>query len=242
MNVQARFDKESDIRDYIPTTAKVAGEVVVLDDGKAGICNDAIAANALGSVQVSGIVEINNAAVSGSAGSPVGWDEDANPVSGTAGTGAITTYLGDADFIIGMLAEDLASTDTSAKVVLNEYNPAKPIFEGMTFEKTAVDKTLDIQDVGKVIIVTADAKTITLPATAAGLGPIVIVNGCADAAALVTIAPNSNDKIMGPDIAGADNTAIANTKATAKHWDYIKLHPDIAGNGWEIQAKRGIWA
>jgi hypothetical protein len=89
---------------------------------------------------------------------------------------------------------------------------------------------------------TVDAKTITLPATAAGLGPIAIINGGADAAVLITVQPNASDKIMGPDIAGVDNATRTNTKATAKHWDYIIIHPDIAGNGWEIQKMRGIWA
>lgn len=242
MNFEARFYCEKDIRDYTPATAKVAGQVVVLDDGKAGICIDAIAANAKGAVQVSGIVEMNNAAINGAAGSPIGWDEDASPVSGTASSGAATTKLSAVDFLLGSLASALASTDTSCFVNLNDFNPAKPIFEGKVFEEITTSKTLDAEDCGKAFIVTADAQTITLPATGSGLGSIVIINGCADGGAVINISPAAVDKIMGPDLAGVDNKDLINTKATAKHWDYVIIHPDVAGNGWEVLAKRGTWA
>ncbi|MFA7462438.1 MAG: capsid cement protein [Anaerovoracaceae bacterium] len=242
MDPEARFYKEGDIMDYTPTGARVAGQMVQLDNGKAGLVIDAIAANALGAVQVSGIAEAKNAAINGSAGSPVGWDEDGDPVSGDSGSGALTTNLADADFIVGSLFEAMASTDTTAKVVLNEFDPKKPIFAGMTFETVSADKTLDELDCGKALIVTADAKTITLPATASGLGPIAIINGGADAAIAVNISPNSDDKIMGPDIAGTNNKDLINTKTTAKHWDYVIISPDVAGNGWQIHAIRGTWA
>ena len=242
MDAEAKFYKEADAMDYTPAAVKVAGQVVQLDNGKAGICIDAIAASALGAAQVSGIIEIKKAEVAGSAGSPVGWDEDGDPYGGTAGTGALVTNLAVADFIVGSLFEDMASTDATAKVVLNEFDPEKPIFANMVYEAVADDLTLDVQDAGKALIVTADAKTITLPATAAGLGPIVIINGGADAAIAVTIAPNANDKIMGPNIGGTDNKALVNTKLTAKHWDYVVISPDVAGAGWQVHAIRGTWA
>src|SRR4030043_1748556 len=99
MDPEARNYKALDgTRDYTPATAKVVGQVVQLDNGRAAICIDAIAASALGAVQDAGIVEIKNAAIEGSAGSPVGWDEDGSPVSGTASSGALTTNLAVADF------------------------------------------------------------------------------------------------------------------------------------------------
>jgi hypothetical protein len=216
--------------------------VVQLDNGQAGIVIDAIAANELGAVQVEGIIEIKKANVAGSDGSPVGWDEDGNPYLGTAGTGCLVTNLAVADFIVGSLFGDTAAADETAKVTLNKFDLKKPIFANMVFEAVADDLTLDVQDVGKALIVTVDAKIITLPATAAGLGPIAIINGGADGAIAVTISPNSNDKIMGPNIAGADDKDLVNTKLTAKHWDYVILSPDVAGNGWQIHAIRGTWA
>lgn len=114
-------------------------------------------------------------------------------------------------------------------------------FAGLACEAVADNKTLDAQDVGKLFYVTADAKTITLPATVAGLGPIVIMNGGADAGVAVKVSPNANDKIMGPDVAGTDNKDQINTKTTAKRGDYIVITGDGA-NGWWISAKRGTWA
>jgi predicted RecA/RadA family phage recombinase len=241
MNTEAMAYQEGQMLDYTPTAAKVAGQVVQAG-GRAGICVTDIEANVKGAVLIAGIVKMNNGAVSGSKGDPVGWDEDGTPVDGTAASGCLTTDLSVVDFLVGSLTAALAATDVVAYVELNKFVPNSPVFEGFKFETLTDNKTLDIEDVGKAFIMTVDAKTITLPATAAGLGPIVIINGGADGAVLVTVQPNSSDKIMGPDIAGADNAARTNTKTTAKHWDYIVIHPDIAGAGWEIQRKRGIWA
>lgn len=114
-------------------------------------------------------------------------------------------------------------------------------FAGMVFEALAADKTLDVQDVGKVFYVTDDAKVITLPSTVIGYGPIVIMNGGADAAVLVTVSPAAADKIMGADIAGANDKDHLNTKLTAIKGDYINIAADGA-DGWYISAYRGIWA
>lgn len=240
MDSEAKFLMECDALDYTPTGVRTAGQVVQVA-GKAGICVDAIDANALGSVQVRGIVEIKKAQIAGSAGSPVGWDENGSPYNGTALAGALTSNLAAADFIVGSLLEDMAATDETAKVILNEFDPKKPIFANMVYEAVAADLTLNAEDCGKALIVTVTGKVITLPATAAGLGPIAIINGCADGT-IVTISPNSNDRIMGPNIAGNEDKDLVNTAQTAKHWDYVIISPDVAGNGWQIHAIRGIWA
>lgn len=226
---------------HTPAAAKVAGEIIEVG-GRGAMCASAIAANVQGAVQVKDVIKVRAAAVSGDAGDPIGWDDDGDPVGGTAGSGAATTVLSDADFLLGSLTEDLAATDGEAKVALNEYVNEHPNFDGFTFEEVTANKTLDAQDCGKAFIVTADAKVITLPATASGLGPVAIINGGADGAVAVNISPNANDKIMGPDIAGTDNKDLINTKATAKHWDYVIIRPDVAGNGWSVDAIRGTWA
>ena len=115
-----------------------------------------------------------------------------------------------------------------------------PAGEGETFEDVADNKTLDAEDVGKVINVTADAKTITLPAVSAGL-EYVIRNGGASGTVEVTVSPNAVDKIMGADLAGVDDKDRINTKATAIIGDYIHL---IYGGatGWMVVAERGTWA
>ena len=127
MDSETRYVQDGMTVDYTPSTACVAGQVVQLDDGRAGICVDAIAANQLGAARVKGIVEIKQKAEVINAGTVVGWDEDGDPYGGTSGTGAITQYLADADFIIGAVQETTAATDQTAKVNLNEKGESGPV-------------------------------------------------------------------------------------------------------------------
>ena len=83
-------------------------------------------------------------------------------------------------------------------------------------EEVTDDITLDAQDNGKLLIVTTDAKTITLPATGAAYGPYRIMNGGEDGDVLITISPNANDRIFGCDMGGDEDHDLLNTKATAK--------------------------
>lgn len=69
----------------------------------------------------------------------------------------------------------------------------------------------------------------------------MIANGGADGAVAVTISPNANDKIMGPNIAGVDNKDRINTKATAKTGDFIVIVGDGV-DGWDITREVGTWA
>lgn len=240
MDTEAINLQHGDYLDYTPAAPVVAGQVVQAG-GRAGICASAIGANVKGAVQVKGIIKVKAAAISGNVGDPIGWDENGTPVGGTA-TGAATTTLSAADFIIGSLVAALADTDGVAQVALNEIIPSQPSFEGLLFEEITDDKTMDAEDCGKAFIITVDAKTITLPATANGLGPMVFINGGKDAAVIITLSPAAADKIMGPDIPGTADKDLINTKLTAKHWDYVILRPDVAGAGWSIDAMRGIWA
>ena len=111
--------KEGNYLDYTPGSAKVAGEIVQIGN-LAAMCSTAIAASALGAAQVRGVIKAVAAAVTGSVGDLIGWDEDGDPYGGTAGTGAATTILSDADFLLGTLETALTATDGVAKVLLNE--------------------------------------------------------------------------------------------------------------------------
>lgn len=102
------------------------------------------------------------------------------------------------------------------------------------------DDTLAEADSGIVHVITADAKTFTLPGTAAGL-TFVIVNGGEDGEVGVSVSPHDDDKIMGAGFTSANNKDAINTKATAKKGDYIVLVGDGA-DGYCVQAVRGIWA
>ena len=108
------------------------------------------------------------------------------------------------------------------------------------YETVSVNKTLDIQDTGKVLFVNTDAITITLPAIAVPLFTTLVNIGAFGAVAL-TISPNANDMIHAPDLAGTNDKDHINTKATAQRGDYCRIHNGDA-NGWSVMKQRGIWA
>lgn len=111
---------------------------------------------------------------------------------------------------------------------------------GYVAEAVAVNKTLDAQDSSKLFYVTADAITVTLPAVE-GMDGIRVMNGGAFGTIAVTVSPNSADMIEGPDITGADDKDIINTKVTACRGDFIDIGYSDA-NGWVITKKVGTWA
>lgn len=102
-------------------------------------------------------------------------------------------------------------------------------------------KTFDAEDSGKLFWATGDATALTLPAIAAGLSGLTIVSGGAFGSQATTIDPNASDMILGPDITGADNKDLINTKATQRRGDFVEL---IAGDadGYMVVKMRGIWA
>jgi hypothetical protein len=115
----------------------------------------------------------------------------------------------------------------------------KDPWEGRLAETAGATLTLDIQDSGKVICATVDT-TITIPATAVAMDT-VLLNCGPYSTVQITCDPGSSDKIQGPDIAGSDNTNLANTKATAQRGDFIHLRNGET-NGAVILRMKGIWA
>ena len=69
----------------------------------------------------------------------------------------------------------------------------------------------------------------------------LIVNGGAFGAVAVTLSPNASDMILGPDITGADDKDLINTKATARRGDLVQLDLGDA-DGYVVTALRGTWA
>ena len=131
MDTEAMNYQAGEFIDYTPSVARTAGEMVQTA-GRAAMCATAIAANALGSAQIKGVIKVAAAAVTGSAGDIVGWDEDGDPYGGTAGSGAATTTLADADFLIGTLTAALTATDGVAKVELNKYGDVQMTLTKLT--------------------------------------------------------------------------------------------------------------
>ena len=131
----------------------------------------------------------------------------------------------------------------SSGVVIVDFDAdsyVDPYAEYTVRETVAADLTLDIQDNGKLLWFSTDTKIITLPAVATPVN-CKIVNGAAFGAALLTIAPQAADKIQGPNLPGTDNTALLNTKATARRGDFVKIVTGDA-NGPIVSELRGIWA
>lgn len=107
-------------------------------------------------------------------------------------------------------------------------------------EAIASNKTLDIEDNGKLFVITADAVIITMPAVATPVN-CVISNGGAYGAQAINVSPNASDKIQGPDLPGTDNKDLINTKATARRGDFVRLITGDA-NGPIVSELRGTWA
>ena len=107
-------------------------------------------------------------------------------------------------------------------------------------ETLSTNKTLDIEDNGKLFVVDTDAVVITLPAVATPVN-CVVMNGGAFAAVGLQISPNASDKVQGPDLPGTDNKDLINTKATARRGDFAKLVTGDA-NGALVAELRGTWA
>lgn len=107
-------------------------------------------------------------------------------------------------------------------------------------EAVSAPLTLDIEDNGKLFVVTADAGVITLPAVAVPVN-CVIANGGAFGTVLVSISPDANDKIRGPNLAGTNNKDLLNTKATARRGDFVRLVVGDADGPFAAEM-RGTWA
>ena len=120
-------------------------------------------------------------------------------------------------------------------------------------EVVTADKTLTLDDNGKMLFVGTDALTLTLPAVGELTAPagtlFTFVNVGADGNNIITVSPAAADAVFGQVAnAAADSTAsgtddkdIINTKATANKGDRISLMSD-GSTGWFIVGGVGIWA
>lgn len=77
--------------DYTPSGDKLAGLVIVLGSRLVGIAPLDIADGELGAVDLDGLWEVPKVTGSITVGSALYWDDDADPLNGTAGSGAFTT-------------------------------------------------------------------------------------------------------------------------------------------------------
>tara|TARA_R110002167_G_scaffold70512_7_gene199044 strand:- start:425 stop:1192 length:768 start_codon:yes stop_codon:yes gene_type:complete len=125
-------------------------------------------------------------------------------------------------------------------VEFDALNFRDPYAEYSVREVVSADKTLDPQDSGKLFWVDTDARTITLAAVATPTF-CKIVNGGAYGTVAVTISPDADDSVEGPDISAANNKDVINTKATARRGDFAVLG-FVDADGYAITQLKGIWA
>ncbi len=110
-----------------------------------------------------------------------------------------------------------------------------------TKETIVADKTLDAEDTGKIFLCATDSTQFTLPATEAGLTYTIINTQASDSSAEIAFSPHSDDKIMGPDIAGVDDKDLINTAASSKSGDMCRIVGD-GSLGWYVTEVTGTWA
>ncbi|OQA02206.1 MAG: hypothetical protein BWY71_00088 [Planctomycetes bacterium ADurb.Bin412] len=241
--VQAMNYQEGNYIDYTNTGNAITGGTPTLIGGDiVGIPQGDIAATTgTGAMQIKGIAAIVAAVAVGNIGDPVWWDSDGDPYGGKTGTGAATTLGYSGDFFLGYLTKAKGATDKYAYVMLNEECSGKPAWKNRVHQSAGgATLTLDIEDSGKVIWAVADNTVITLPATAVH-PDVIVVNGGADGAYKVSLSPNLNDKVQGPNITGEDNKDLINTKATAIRYDFAHLVGHDT-NGPAVIELRGTWA
>ena len=125
-------------------------------------------------------------------------------------------------------------------VAFDALNYRDPYGDYTIRETISANKTLDIEDNGKIFFIDTDATVTTLPATATPVNA-KIVNIGAYGAVAVNLSPQAVDKVQGPDLPGADNKDLINTKATAKRGDFAVLTTGDA-NGPVVAELRGTGA
>jgi hypothetical protein len=139
----------------------------------------------------------------------------------------------------------IVSRYVSSGVVVVDYGPEilDPWGGYSVREALTGTKTFDAQDCGKLFCCTeaADGDALTLPAVADGFSGAAILYVGAFGGAAITISPNANDMILGPDISGANDKDLILTKATARRGDYVKLG-NSDDDGYHITELRGTWA
>ena len=154
-----------------------------------------------------------------------------------------------ADTVLGNLTGSSTTPTAVTVAALNTYLDALAHKANVVIATDNV--TLDATKSGFVYGIGTDAKTFTLPATAAGL-KYTFVNTGAAGNNIITIAPQAADGISGTIKlaasvvvdAGVVSKKLINTKATSQAGDSVTLiGTGVTGTtAWIILSSSGIWA
>ena len=174
--MQATFIQDGLSVDYTPVAAKSAGDVVV-QGSVIGVCKTPIAAGALGALALSGIFDVAKATGAVNLGAAVYWDEDGNPVGGTAGTGAATTTSSGNTFMGFALVAALSGDATVRLLLVRPVTVTNTIHQDLTNVLTDPGNAgaIPVADSGHVDLVTAGAETRTLAAPT-NIGQVLLLS------------------------------------------------------------------
>jgi hypothetical protein len=180
-------------------------------------------------VQTRGVIKLS---VSGAVITDVGM-----PIYATDDTTFVFSPVG--GVFIGFVSRFVSSGVVEVGFDVKSY--ADPYAAWTDRETVSVDKTLDIEDTGKLLWFDTDTKTITLLtyAAATALEGVLIVNGGAFGTVEVLVDPAAGDKIVAGDDTGADGGIATNTKATARRNDSILI--ETGGDDGYTARLKGIW-
>lgn len=238
MSNEAQYHKPGLVLDHTPSAAVTGGQTVEIAAIGGGVAANDIAADATDSLLIQGVAKIVATSAIGNVGDNVWWDDNGTPYGGAA-TGAATTAVTAGDYWLGTLVAAKGDTDTHAYVALNQPSQI-PAWHDKAHVGTAIDLTwAAATHNGKVIHVTADAKTVTMPVGVAGMEAI-IQNDVANAGAKVSVDFDGNETLEGNLAIAATKTADL-TKTTSIRGDYLHIRCETAASLWVCLAKRGTW-
>jgi len=142
---------------------------------------------------------------------------------------------------INKLAGVTAGTVAASKALVVDANKVVLGLRQSVVVVTA-DTTLTEADSGKIIIVNAAAsKTLTLPATAAGLTFTLQHQVATSTGAGHALSPAAADLIRGNGFTPADNKDAICSQATSRIGDSMTIVGDGA-DGWYVTSVTGTWA
>jgi len=209
--------------DYTPSSAVVAGDVVVLN-GMIGIASSAIPANTKGALQVEGIYQLPKTTAAWVRGLPVHWNPTGDPDNGTAGTGA-ANQLGVGSYA-GIAVETESSGDDTGAVNINNRPNNLLAVSAVTAAGSSISDAAALVTGLNVVTGADGTKGVILPVAVPGMQ--VIVKGVT--AGVLKVYPQSSSVINALSASAAISLASGAIPAifvasTTTQWYTIPLLP-----------------
>lgn len=112
---QGTYRSAGDSIDWTPGSAVAIGDVVAIGSNNVGIAHAAIAANAKGSLRMTGVFDVVKETGAIAAGDDVHWNSSGNPVGGEAGSGAANDN--GTGIYMGLCIAAAGSSDTTVRIL-----------------------------------------------------------------------------------------------------------------------------